>query len=225
MGPTGHDSQVKPVHTRVGAIVDELGAWTQKTGDRVIFGICGAPGSGKSWLADAVAKELGSDVAVVVPFDGFHLATTVIAGTPLMSRRGALETFDLGSYKALIQRLRARDEDVVYAPMFRRGLEEPIASAIPVPRETPIVITEGNYLLSSDPTLRSVRAMLDAVWYLDTPPDVRLEQLVERHVSFGKNRDDATAWATGTDQKNADEIEATRVWADRIITVSSESDG
>lgn len=203
----------------VAELADSLVAAARASGDRVIVGICGAPGAGKSVLAEALAAHLGPERAIVVPFDGFHLASSVLQGTPLAARRGALETFDLGAFRSLVTRLRARDEEVVYAPTFVRGLEEPIASAIPVPRDTPIVITEGNYLLSPDPTLRAVRGLLDAVWYLDTPPEIRLPQLVARHMAFGKAADEAEAWARGTDQRNADEIESTRASADRIITV------
>lgn len=211
-----------PVNTTIDEMAAELRSLANSSEARIILGICGAPGAGKSWVADGIAGTLGPDLAVVVPFDGFHLSTAVIANTPLMSRRGAIDTFDLGSYKNLIARLRARDEDVVYAPMFRRGLEEPIASAIPVPREVPIVITEGNYLLMQHPTLRAVRDLLDAVWYLHTPATVRLPQLVARHVAFGKNASDAEEWARGSDQRNADEIESTRQWADRIFSVGTE---
>jgi pantothenate kinase len=207
------------VDATLDALADRLIRLLNSAGDRIIVGICGAPGAGKSTLAEALAGYLGSDLAVVVPFDGFHLATSVLKGTPLLDRRGALETFDLGAYYSLIRRLRARDEDVVYAPTFVRELEEPIASSIPVPRAIPIVITEGNYLLSPVKVVREIRTMLDAVWYLDTPPEVRVPQLVARHIAFGKLADEAEAWAAGTDQRNAEEIESTRGSADLIVTV------
>jgi pantothenate kinase len=194
-------------------------AW-ENQGDRIIVGVCGAPGAGKSSLAASLAARLGADRGVVVPFDGFHLATTVLEGTPLLQRRGALETFDLGAFHSLMSRLRARDEDIVYAPSFVRGLEEPIASAIPVPHSVPIIITEGNYLLSPHPTLQEVRTLLDEVWYLDTPPEVRLPQLIARHVSFGKPPEQAQEWAAGTDQRNAEHVESTRDSADLVITVT-----
>lgn len=196
-----------------------LEAWRSK-GDRIIIGVCGAPGAGKSSLAAALAARLGADLSVVVPFDGFHLATTVLEGTPLLQRRGALETFDLGAFRSLVSRLRARDDDIVYAPSFVRGLEEPIASAIPVPRSVPIIITEGNYLLSPHPILRDVRDQLDEVWYLDTPPEIRLPQLIARHVAFGKPEEEAQEWVAGTDQRNADQVESTRDSADLVITVT-----
>ena len=50
---------------------------------------------------------------------------------------------------ALLQRLRDQRSggDIVYAPEFRREIEEPVAGAIAVLPQTQLVITEGNYLL------------------------------------------------------------------------------
>ena len=45
------------------------------SGSRVLLGIAGAPGAGKSTVADAVTTAVG-DRAVVLPMDGFHLADT-----------------------------------------------------------------------------------------------------------------------------------------------------
>jgi pantothenate kinase len=198
-------------------LAGELAAHAAGGDARVMVGVCGAPGAGKSTLAEGIAGILGPGVAVVVPFDGFHLATDVIRGTPLAERRGAIDTFDLGAYRALLERLRAREDEVVYAPVFRRGLEEPIASAIPVPRDLPVVLTEGNYLLDGHPEMRRARRTLDAVWYLDTPDDVRVPRLVARHIEFGRAPADADAWARGTDQVNADRVAANRTTADRVL--------
>ncbi|MEB0307316.1 nucleoside/nucleotide kinase family protein, partial [Cryobacterium sp. 10I1] len=53
---------------------------------RILLGLCGAPGSGKSTLAAALVERLGAGTAVIVPMDGFHLATDLIRGTPLAER-------------------------------------------------------------------------------------------------------------------------------------------
>jgi pantothenate kinase len=186
-------------------------------GTRTILGIAGAPGSGKSTFAGWIRQQFGPGLAVVVPMDGFHLGNAIIDGTPLRQRKGAIDTFDAGGYLSLLRRLVRRDEPVVYAPAFRRTLDEPVAASIAVPAEVPLVITEGNYLLAELEPWKEVRAQLDEVWFVDTPPALRLKRLVERHVRFGMDRAAAVAWATGPDEANAVLIQATRPAADRVI--------
>lgn len=186
------------------------------TGERFILGLCGAPGAGKSTVAAELAQQLG-DGAVVVPLDGFHLAARLIRGTPLAVRRGAPDTFDVAGYAALMTRLRAADEDVVFAPAYRREIEDPIAASIAVPRHTPIVITEGNYLLLPEGYWSTARRVMDSVWYLELDDAVRLERLVRRHIEFGKAPQTAADWAHGTDERNAQLIRNTRRHADRIV--------
>ena len=186
-------------------------------GTRTILGIAGAPGSGKSTFAAWLQEQFSPGTSVVVPMDGFHLGNAVIDGTPLRQRKGAIDTFDGGGYLSLLRRLVRRDEAVVYAPEFRRALDEPVAASIAVPADVPLVITEGNYLLADQEPWKEVRAQLDEVWFLETPHVLRLQRLVDRHVSFGMDREAATAWATGPDEANARLIQATSPAADRII--------
>ena len=149
--------------------------------------------------------------------DGFHLGNAIIDGTPLRRRKGAIDTFDAGGYLSLLRRLVRRDEAVVYAPEFRRTIDEPVAASIAIPAEVPLVITEGNYLLAEQEPWKEVRAQLDEVWFVDTPPALRLSRLVARHVEFGMEPGAAQAWAAGPDETNAVLIQATRPAADRII--------
>ena len=191
-------------------------------GGRRLLGITGAPAAGKSTVCAALAAGLGED-AVVVPMDGFHLANEELARLGRRDRKGAPDTFDAGGYAALLERLRQQGEAVVYAPHFNRSLEESIGSAIPVFSHTPLVITEGNYLLLDGKEWRRARAAIDAVWYLELPDEVRLERLVRRHESHGRSRAEAEAWASQVDQRNADLIDETRLRADLIVQLRSSS--
>lgn len=196
------------------AVADLRGRLT--AGQRILLGVAGSPGSGKSTFSACLADALGSE-ALVVPMDGFHLGNAIIDGTPLRHRKGAPDTFDVGGYLSLLQRLVRRDEEVVYAPDFRRTIDEPVAASLAIPAAVPIIITEGNYLLSDGPRWRQVRAQLDEVWFIDTPHSLRLARLVERHIRYGMDRAAAEAWANGPDAANDRLIEATRSRADRII--------
>jgi pantothenate kinase len=186
---------------------------------RAVLGIAGAPAAGKTTLAEELVRRLSATGVPVahVPMDGFHLADAELDRLGRRDRKGAPDTFDARGYAALLRRLREDEDEVVYAPGFERVIEQPIAGAIPVSREARLIVTEGNYLLVGDPLWRTVRPQLDEVWYVDLDQEERLRRLVERHVRFGKEEAAAIAWATGTDERNAEVIMATRDRADLIV--------
>lgn len=186
-------------------------------GERVMVGVIGKPGAGKSTLTALIADVMDPAEMVVVPMDGYHLAQAELERQGKVERKGAIDTFDAGGFVALVKRLAARDEDVVYAPAFHRAIEEPVAGAIPVVREVPLVIIEGNYLLADQPPWDQVRDLLAQTWVVNLDEDVRLRRLIARHMEFGRDAAAAAAHARGSDQANADVIGATFVRADLMV--------
>ena len=205
---------------RVLSVEDALAAARRHAaaGTRRMLGICGPPGGGKSTLAERIVAELGAQ-ARLVRMDGFHLAQVELARLGRADRKGAVDTFDAQGYVSLLRRLRDATEEVVYAPEFRREIEEPVAGAVAVPAEVRLVVTEGNYLLVDEGPWREVRALLDEVWYVAVPDDPRVGWLIGRHIRYGRAPEAARAWALGTDQRNADLVESTRARADALIRV------
>jgi pantothenate kinase len=187
---------------------------------RRLIGIAGPPGAGKSTLADRIvgvinAAEPGS--AIVVPFDGFHLSNAVLAALGRSARKGALDTFDLAGFRALIDRLADNRDDVVYAPAYTRDLEEAIAGAVPVAQQVATILVEGNYLLVPDADLALAHARLHETWYLDIDDDLRYRRLVSRHVAGSKTLVQAREWAAGSDETNARIVRLSRDRADLIL--------
>nr|WP_225799080.1 nucleoside/nucleotide kinase family protein [Streptomyces sp. NK15101] len=189
-------------------------------GSRRILGLAGAPGAGKSTLAERLVARLDG-LAVLVPMDGFHLAQAELERLGRADRKGAPDTFDAAGYAALLTRLRTPEPGVtVYAPAFDRSLEEPIAGAVPVPSEVPLVVTEGNYLLHDEGPWAAVLPLLDEAWYLDLDDRSRVSRLVERHVRFGKDRDRAERWVRESDESNARLVVRGRDRAHLVVAMS-----
>jgi pantothenate kinase len=187
---------------------------------RALLGIVGQPGAGKSTLAAALHEELvarGVSTALV-GMDGFHIANRALRELGLEPVKGAPETFDAAGYVALLRRLREASGEVVWAPEFRREIEDAIQSAVPVGPDVRLVITEGNYLLLDGPW-QPVRTLLDEVWYLDLPEDIRRRRLAARHEFYGRSPEAAWQRTLGSDERNARIVAATRELADLVVTV------
>lgn len=178
-------------------------------GTRTLLGIIGPPGAGKSTLALQL-NALNPEHSQIVPMDGYHLANIELERLGRASRKGAPDTFDSYGYVALLKRLRDQaTEETVYAPEFRREIEEPIAGAIPIFAKAKLLIAEGNYLALDQGGWSHVAALLDEIWYVEVDPNLRLERLIARHMQFGRTQQAAEAWAQTTDEPNARLIEST----------------
>jgi len=187
------------------------------SGQRKLLGLVGTPGSGKSTVAEAVLAAYPGQVRVV-PMDGYHLANSELTRLGRASRKGAEDTFDSAGYAALLARLRGQQAgETVYAPEFRREIEEAIAGAIAVDAQTPLVVNEGNYLLLQRGAWAQVKPLLDEAWYVEVDEAQRLARLQARHMRFGRSLQEARDWIAQTDEPNARLIESTRVHADRVV--------
>lgn len=196
---------------------------------RVMLGIAGPPGAGKSTVAARVLEAVKpaqratkrDGGAVVIGMDGFHLSQAVLERRGDASRKGAISTFDADGYVNLLRRIRAGEPRPVWAPEFDREIEDSVAGAVAVHPHTRVVVTEGNYLLADAEPWVHVRDLLDEVWYLDVPEGTRLRRLVDRHVHYGRTPQEAHDRATtGTDALNAALVEGTRHRADVVVKLS-----
>ena len=98
--------------------------------------------------------------------------------------------------------------------------DEAIGSALPIRREVPLVVTEGNYLLSDRGGWADVAPLLDESWYLELDDAIRLERLAYRHQLHGMSHEHAEVWARTTDQDNAVLIARSRPRADFVIRMA-----
>jgi pantothenate kinase len=183
-----------------------------------MLGIAGAPGAGKSTLAEELVQRLGGR-AQLLPMDGFHLADDELARRGSLSRKGAPDTFDVGGYVSALQRVRARDVAVM-VPRFDRHLEAAIAGSICIDPGIELVVTDGNYLLLDLDPWRKVAPLLDERWMLQVDDAVRVQRLIDRHVAHGRSPAQAAAWVAEVDEANARLVRLSSAPADLVVQLS-----
>lgn len=182
-------------------------------GTRVIIGLCGTPGGGKSTLSDRLAKtaELTGICAVVVPMDGFHLASAELQRLGRADRKGAPDTFDVDGFVHLLTRLRIETMPTVWAPVFHREIEESFAGELAIEPKHELIIVEGIHLLQTAYGWDQVLPLLDVAWYLECL-DVsdQTARLVQRNIDNGRTPQQARDWVETVDMANMKRIEATK---------------
>ncbi|KAL1862666.1 hypothetical protein Daus18300_008464 [Diaporthe australafricana] len=96
-----------------------LQKWSENPHEGVLIALAGPPGSGRSTLAQEVARRLASlrsskpapaPKTAVISIDGFHLTLAALRALPnadeALARRGAPWTFDADAAAALVRELR-----------------------------------------------------------------------------------------------------------------------
>lgn len=194
---------------------------------RIVIGISGSPGAGKTTLAKAVAARVNElratdggtgPVAAHLPMDGFHLANATLGRLGRHDRKGAIDTFDGWGFVALVRRLADEVDHTVYAPAFDREVDEGVAGGVAIEPDVRIVFAEGNYLLTDAEPWGGARPSFAETWFCETGDGERLRRLVDRHERHGRTPEEAEAWATTVDGRNAVLIEASAASADVRIS-------
>ncbi|KAL3474427.1 P-loop containing nucleoside triphosphate hydrolase protein [Aspergillus californicus] len=165
---------------------------------RYIVAIAGAPGSGKTTTATAIASQLNtgfSHRAAVLSMDGFHLPRSTLDRLPNSKeayiRRGAPWTFDAAAFVAFMRRLRSWADMTpsamggIYAPTFDHETKDPVANGVMIPDNTSIIIVEGNYLLLDEDPWRDVAALVDYRVFVDVDLQEARLRLAKRHMAAG----------------------------------------
>ena len=190
-------------------------------GQRILVGLVGKPGVGKSTLVEKIKNRFPGDEVSIISLDGYHLSNEVLESNGARNRKGAPDTFDAHGFTELLREVKVADSDVRF-PIFHREIEASVADGGVVPAAARVVVVEGNYLLSKEFGWDKVADLLDHSYYLELDDGIRLQRLIERHVRYGKEPIAAREWAMGTDESNANFIERDRDRATEVIQLSAD---
>ncbi|WP_375280507.1 sugar transporter [Pseudooctadecabacter sp.] len=173
---------------------------------RVLVALSGPPASGKSTLAEELARRLNAQkcLTTVVPQDGFHLDNQVLEARGDLGRKGAPHTFDGAGFVHLVRRLKEKADVVV--PVFDRSRDLAIAGARVVPAEAEVIIIEGNYLLFDEAPWFNLAPLWSLSVQLHVPlPELRA-RLIQRWLGHGLSSAAAKRRAESNDVPNAQAV-------------------
>jgi len=220
--PEDADAVYLPLARRIAMLVENV------AGQRLMIGIAGPPGAGKTVTAAILAaalEEIGARPAII-PLDGFHYPNAYLrahdgpdhAGTlrPLASLKGWHVTFDAPRALDMLRRVRAGED--VRLPVYSRALHDPVEGALALGREHRIALVEGNYLFLDVDPWSEIRALFDVRIFVTAQADVLVAQIAERHLRGGKTREAALRWIERVDRPNMDAVLPTERFAHAVIS-------
>ena len=155
---------------------------------RRLIAIVGAPGGGKSTVAEGLIAQVNAvhpGGAAILPMDGYHFDDAVLDARGLRARKGAPETFDVGGLRHMLSRLKLNDEDEIAVPVFDRAIEISRSAARLIPKAVRVVVVEGNYLLLGLPPWSHLHVAFDATVMINVSEEVLRRRLTERWESYG----------------------------------------
>ncbi|KAK8473517.1 hypothetical protein PHAVU_001G156700 [Phaseolus vulgaris] len=202
---------------------------------KLLVGLAGPPGAGKSTVAHEVARRINKlwlekassfdskvqppDVAIVVPMDGFHLYRSELDAMEnpeeAHARRGAPWTFNPLRLLTCLKNLKI--DGSVSVPSFDHGVGDPVEDDIFVNLQHKVVIVEGNYLLLEDGVWKEISSLFDEKWFIDIDIDKAMQRVLKRHISTGKPPDIAKQRIENNDRLNAELIMKSKKNADIVI--------
>jgi len=191
---------------------------------RVIIGIAGPTGAGKSVVA-VLFKELAKQASLPFAFDSitidaYHFPNSFLyshfsRGAPLKQVKGRFDTYDV---PALIKDLQAfaAGESVSF-PAYSRKLHEPVSNSILVQTKATLLIAEGLWLLSEVGGWDKVRPLLDYSYFIDSDKERTRQAVIKRHMTGGRTLQDAAEYYEAVDGKNSDLTLQTKHYANEVI--------
>ena len=201
-----------------------LNVYETKRKARVVVGIAGPTGAGKSVVAvlfKEFAKQAGLPFALEsITIDAYHFPNQFLLshfsdGVALKQVKGRFDTYDA---KSLAQDIRAfAGGKTVSFPIYSRKLHEPVSNSIVVEAKNVLLIVEGLWLLYDQGGWEAVGPLLDYSIFIDGDVAKSRNSVLKRHMTGGRTLDDAASYYERVDAKNSELVLTTKHKANKVI--------
>ena len=192
----------------------------KKKETRLIVGIFGSPGSGKSTFSGNLNRELNKIdglMSKVVPMDGFHFDNKILADRNMLQFKGSPETFDTNGFISLLAKLQQQPENDYVIPIFDRELDLSRASARLIEKSTNILLIEGNYLMLNQAPWNRLQIFFDLTIKIESDRRILKDRLLKRWLDLGISKDQASEKIKQNDLPNSDLVENLSMPADLYV--------
>src|ERR1039458_551102 len=168
---------------------------------RVVLGIAGATGAGKSVVAvllQNLARQAGLPFAVEsVTIDAYHYPNSFLCshfadGESLKKVKGRFDTYDAKELAGDLAAFAAGE--TVSFPTYSRKLHDPVKNSLVVEARKALLIVEGLWLLYDQGGWEAVGPLLDYSIFIDGDKARARESVLKRHIAGGRAVGDSSAY-------------------------------
>lgn len=206
-------------------LFDEIvGIYRSKKKPRVIIGIAGPTGAGKS-VAAALFKVIADQLSLpfifeTITIDAYHypneyLLSHASGNEPLKNFKGRYDTYDVKKLADQLKEFASGNE--VSFPKYSRKLHDPVENAITIARNEALLVVEGLWLLYDIHDWGLIGPLIDFVFFIESDKERAKESVVRRHMAGGRTYEEAVKYYDTVDSKNFDLVIATKNRANKVI--------
>lgn len=203
---------------------ETVGIYQSAKKNRVIIGMAGPTGAGKSVLA-VLFKELAKQAALpcafeVVTIDAYHfpnrhLLAEIVDGVPLKQNKGRFDTYDVAALAADLKNF-SRGADIAF-PAYSRKLHDPVPNQIKICTPATLLLIEGLWLLSDLGEWKQIRPLLNSCYFIESDQERTRQAVIKRHMTGGRTLESASKHYEEVDGRNSELVLRDRGKADKIV--------